>query len=94
MRYVWRDGEFRHPQTGEAMPIPVRNEVCAPRVQSDISEYRSPIDGSLISSRSARRYDLEKNDCVEVDPPKKKRAYKNPHFAQKRGLPLSEEARG
>ena len=91
-RYVWRDGCYRHPQTNEPMELPERGEICAPRVYSDINEYRSPIDGKLISSRSSRRYDLESNGCVEMDPPKKKRGYINPKFALKRGLKLNEEA--
>lgn len=90
MRYVWRDGQYRNPKTGEPMEIPDRG-VCAPLVQSDIKEYRSPIDGKLISSRSSRRYDLEKNGCVEADPPKKHRGYKNERFAKRHGLKLSEE---
>lgn len=92
-RYVWRDGCFRDPRTNEPMPMPERDGVCAPMVQSDIAEYRSPIDGTLIGSRSARRYDLQKNNCIEADPPKKRRGYRNPNFALKRGLPLNEEAR-
>lgn len=92
-RYVWRNGCWRDPRTDEPMPMPERDGVCCPMVQSDIPEYRSPIDGSPITSRSHRRYDLEKNGCVESDPPKRKRGYRNPHFALKRGLPLNEEAR-
>lgn len=91
-RYVWRDGRFRDPRTDEPMPLPERDGVCAPAVQSDIQEYRSPIDGRLITSRSHRRYDLESNDCVPA-PPRKKRGYKNPSFALPRGLPLNEEVR-
>lgn len=92
-RYVWRDGRFRDRATNEPMPIPERDGVCCPLIQSDITEYRSPIDGSMITSRSARREDLKRNDCVEVDPPKKPRGYKNPNFARKRGLPLREDVR-
>lgn len=91
-RYVWRDGAWRLPSTNEPMPMPERDGVCCPRVQSDIPEYRSPIDGKMITGRSQRRYDLEANGCVEVDPrPKSKRGYRNPHFANKRGLKLNEE---
>lgn len=94
MRYVWRNGCYRDPRTNEPMPMPERHEICAPMVRSDIAEYRSPIDGKLISSRSTRREDLIRNDCVEMDPrPKEKRGYKNPNFALKRGLPLREEVR-
>jgi hypothetical protein len=92
-RYVWKGDGFYHHSTGEPMFIPERKEICAPRVQSDIPEYRSPVDGTVITSRSQRRYDLEKNGCFELDPPKKKRGYRNPEFAGKRGLKLSEEVR-
>jgi hypothetical protein len=90
-RYVWRDGKFRDPATNEPMPMPERDGVCCPRVQSDIKEYASPIDGKMITSRSERRYDLAKHNCVEVDPPKVKRKYRNPSFALKRNLPLAED---
>lgn len=90
-RYVWRDGAFRDPRTDEPMPMPERDGPCCPMVQSDIQEYRSPVDGKPITSRTHRRYDLESNGCVPAEP--KRRGYKNPNFALKRGLPLNEEAR-
>jgi hypothetical protein len=88
--YVFRDGRWRDKRSGAPMPIPARDGLCAPRVQSDIAEYRSPVDGRPITSRSGRREDLTRNDCVEVDPPARRRGFKNPAFAGKRGLPLSE----
>lgn len=91
-RYIYKDGDFRHSSTGELMEIPQRDGVCMPMVRSDIPEYRSPIDGKLISSNSTRRYDLEANGCVPAEP-RKRRGYKNPHFALKRGLSLNEEGR-
>lgn len=91
-RYVWKPGEgFCHRSTGEPMALPERDDVCAPMVRSDISEYRSPIDGSLISSRSHRREDLKRNDCVEVPPRDKPRGYRNERFAAKHSLPLNHE---
>lgn len=92
-RFFWRDGHWRD-RDGNPMDLPSGNDVCCPRVFSDISEYQSPIDGSPITSRSARRYDLEKSGCVEMDPPKKRRGYRNPNFALKRGLPLNEASAG
>ena len=93
-RFVWREGQFVDPLSGQPMDMPERDGVCCPRVMSDIEPYASPIDGKMITSRSARRYDLESNNCHEVDPPSKKgRGYKNPNFALKRNLPLTEEAR-
>jgi hypothetical protein len=75
------------------MALPDTDEVTVPRyVISDIEPYRSPIDGSVVGGRAQKRYDLEKNGCVEAEP-RKKRDYRNPSFALKRGLKLSDEAR-
>jgi hypothetical protein len=60
-------------------------------VRSDIAEYRSPIDGRLITSRAQRREDLLRNDCVEADPPPHRRGYRNPRFALRRRLPLIDD---
>lgn len=91
-RYVYRNGEFRDAD-GEPMPIPERDGLCMPMVVGDIPAYASPIDGRMITSRSARRYDLESNNCREADPPMKRRGFKNPEFARRHGLTLNEEAR-
>lgn len=63
-----------------------------PFVVSDITPYKSPIDGREITSRSQRRDDLRANGCVEWEPGMSKReaGYSNPTFALKRGLPLNE----
>jgi hypothetical protein len=75
-------------------------ELQAPMLMRDFDstgrEYRSPIDGKMITSRSERREDLIRNGCVEVDPPKAvgrdkdDPGFKNPRFAKKRRLPLKE----
>lgn len=91
-RYVRRDGQWVDPLTNEPMEMPERDGVCCPMVIGDIEPYASPIDGKMITSRSARRYDLESNNCREVDPPKRPRGYKNKKFAERRGLKLNEEA--
>ena len=69
-RYVWR-GQWLDPRTGTPMDIPVRDGPCTPMVRSDIEDYTSPIDGSVIRSRSGQRYDLAKNDCVIAPPTKR-----------------------
>lgn len=89
--YVWRDGQFVDKKTGEPMDKPYAGQIVAPRIMRDIPEYRSPINGKLITSRSERREDLARNDCVELDPPKRPRGFKNARFAKKHGLPLNEE---
>jgi hypothetical protein len=90
--YKWVNGNWIDKATGEAMEV--EDRVCAPMVRSDIPEYRSPIDGKLISSRSTRREDLKKNGCVEWEPGLSKRpgGLGNPRFAAKHGMPLSESA--
>jgi hypothetical protein len=89
--YLWKDGNWRDRRSGEPMWLPECDVIAAPRVQRDIAEYRSPIDGRPITSRSERCEDLKRNDCVEVEPrPAHKRGYRNPRFAVKRGLRLRE----
>ena len=91
-RYVWdsKTYTFRDRKTGEPMEVRDHNAICAPMVISDTPEYRSPIDGRLITSRSHRREDLKRNDCVEVGPPKRPRGFKNEAYARKHNLPLME----
>jgi len=84
--YVWRNGEFVEKRSGEKLQT--SGGIACPYVVRDISEYTSPIDGRPITSRSWRREDLARNDCVEVEPRKKPRGFKNARFAKKRGLPL------
>lgn len=83
-----RDGALVEKRTGAVLAVPDR--VCAPMVIGDIHEYRSPINGALIGSRSQQREDLKRNDCVLAEP-RKPRGYRNKSFALKRGLPLHPE---
>lgn len=90
-RYVWK-GEWRDRATGE--PMEVRpGPVCSPMVMSDTPEYASPIDGRMITSRSERREDLKRNNCVEAGdvPSPTGGKIRNKAFAAKRGLKVSEE---
>ena len=93
--YRWNAelSRFEDKRTGEPMQVKDRNAICKPYVQSDIPEYRSPIDGKLIGSRSTRREDLKKNDCVPWEPlSDRPRGIGNPRFAAKHGLKLDEAA--
>jgi hypothetical protein len=91
-RYWFRDGDVRD---ADGMPLLNQFEaqapLCAPMVMRDTPDYQSPIDGRWITSRSWRREDLKRNNCVEVDPPRKPRGFKNERFARKRALPLNPE---
>src|SRR5690606_34957281 len=92
-RFVFRDGCLRDKDTNEPVPPPSREprEFVRFQIIGEIREYISPVTGKLITNRKERRYDLESNNCYEIDPPKKPRGYRNPNFALKRGLPLNEE---
>lgn len=89
-RYVWdrKTYQFRDKKTGEPMEVKDPNAICAPMICSDIPEYRSPIDGRWITTRPERREDLKRHGCIEIDPPKRPRGFKNERFAKKHNLPL------
>lgn len=88
-KYTYRDGKLVD-DTG----LPMLNQeersrpLQAPRVVGDLPGYRSPIDGSWIDGRRARRYDLEKNNCIDANelPSPTNGKLKNKKFAQKHGL--------
>lgn len=83
-RYVWRNGHWRDPKTGTPMELRHPGAVCKPQIMPDIREYLSPITGEPITTRGARREDLRKHGCVEVDP-KPRRGLRNARFAKKWG---------
>lgn len=58
---------------GRCVEIPIENNIepVSAHVWPDIPEYRSPIDGRVISGRAARREDLIRNGCVEYDGPRR-----------------------
>lgn len=68
---------------------------AVPNIIFDIPAYQSPIDGRWISSRSERRDDLARNNCVDARDFKSPTGGKirNKEFAAKRGLQVSEEFR-
>jgi hypothetical protein len=95
-RYFYRNGNI---VDRDGFPMLSHNELAhdesqirAPMVMRDIEPYRSPIDDRWITSRSWRREDLKANNCVEADPPKRKRGYVNPTFAKKQGVRVCEES--
>jgi hypothetical protein len=89
--YVCREGRWFDKRTGEPMELPKGDVITAPRIMSDIEDYRSPIDGRTIGGRAGQREDLKRSDCVLAPPPKEKKGYRNPTFAKKRGLKLRED---
>lgn len=86
-RMVDRDG---FPMVGHNDLAMDETQIRCPMVMRDIPEYASPVDDRMITSRSWRREDLARNHCVEVDPPKRPRGFKNPAWAKKRGKRVNE----
>ncbi len=65
-----------------------RSDFPCPMIMRDIDEYESPIDGRMISSRSAKREDLKRSGCVEYEPQAgHRKGYENPHFIKKHKVP-------
>lgn len=88
-KFVLRDGRLVDKETG----LPMLNQeerarpLQTPASYSDIPGYRSPIDGSWIEGRRARKYDLEKNGCVDANELSSgPRKLKNAKFAAKHGM--------
>lgn len=59
--------DYAQPQTCECGAAATK-VICAPMIQPDIPGYTSPIDGRWIGSRTARRDDLRRHNCVEYEP--------------------------
>ena len=53
--------------------IPDRSQQAGPFLQSDIGGYISPVGNGWIEGRSARREDLKRSGCREIDPSEYKR---------------------
>jgi len=72
-------------ETGEPM-VSGEWKPVTPQVFGDLPGYASPIDGSWIEGRRARKYDMEKNGCVDANDFSKPKKLKNEAFAEKHGL--------
>jgi hypothetical protein len=60
-------------------------------VQSDLPAYKSPLGTGMIDGRAARREDLKRGNCREVDPSEHKvEGYYTERFARATGKPLIE----
>ena len=64
-----------------------RSDLPFPYIRGDLPPYRSPVTGKIIEGRAARREDLARTGCREVDPSEYKPVYKNYEFCQKHRLP-------
>lgn len=82
-KYVWRNDTWVEYDPYAPRPAPV-----FPMIMRDTKAYISPITGKEIDGRVARREDLKKHGCREIDPSEFKPVYRNKAFAKKHGLEL------
>lgn len=57
---------------------------------SDIPPYKSPVNGKIVDGRYARREDLKRSGCREVDPCEIRQGYSE-DFARRKGLAMPEK---
>jgi hypothetical protein len=67
-RLVWRDGKWRDKKTGKPTKVKDENAICRPYIQPDLPAYMSVVSNKMIDGRTARREDLKRSGCREVDP--------------------------
>ena len=84
---------LRQDKRGKFHLVPKHRAVPKGQPQSaalwaDLPPYKSPLGTGTIEGRSARREDLKRANCREVDPSEFKAVYRNPEFCAKHGLPL------
>jgi len=85
--YDAQTGRMVDKVTGEAMVDPSA-PLATPMFYGDTPGYRSPIDGRWIEGRRARKYDMEKHNCVDANELKSPTDGKlrNKKFVAKHGL--------
>ncbi|MBK7804374.1 MAG: hypothetical protein IPJ55_17285 [Chloracidobacterium sp.] len=81
-RGIMVDKTTREPMVPDGAPL------ATPMVVGDLPGYQSPIDGAWVDGRRARKYDLEKHNCVDANdfPSPTGGKLKNEAFAKKHGL--------
>lgn len=79
-KHIWRDGEWVEVSTLQRAPQ------VGPYIVRDTPAYMSPVTRKMIDGRAARREDLKRSGCREVDPSEFKPVYRNARFAKKNGL--------
>jgi hypothetical protein len=73
-RAIWKDGKLLAEYEGDVLVFlaadykdPKRSDtIASPMIMRDMGEYVSPIDNSVITSRSAHRDHLKRYDVIEV----------------------------
>lgn len=65
---LWIETYVMEDESKKPVPVVHVKRAAGYEIMPDLPEYESPISGRPISGRVARREDLKKNNCREVDP--------------------------
>ena len=69
------------------VPDPGRpRRAAGPYVASDLPAYKSPLGTGVVDGRAARREDLKRNNCREVDPGEFKPVFRDAKFCKQAGI--------
>jgi len=84
--YRWDGERFVDKRTGEPMEAP--DVIAVPYIASDIAPYLSVASGKMVDGRAARREDLKRTGCREVDPSEYKiESARTEKWAKRLGVP-------
>lgn len=89
MRLVWdkEEGTFVDPEDYYRKKAAKRFEKASdfpcPYIAGDIPEYVSPVTGKLVDGRAARKEDLKRSGCRELDPSEWSGKFKSEKKARK-----------
>jgi hypothetical protein len=86
-RYRW------NPESGTVEEVTAFGADHAPQlfqIIRDLPAYKSPLGDGWVDGRAARREHLKRTGCREVEPGEFRATYRNPAFAAKRGLTVTE----
>jgi hypothetical protein len=70
---------------GFPMELPEGNVITMPHVISDMTPYESPLGTGMIDGRKARREDLKRGGCREVEPSEFRPTFRTEKWAKRFG---------
>lgn len=88
-RYVWNRATQQFIDR-DGQPLEAPDRISAPLILSDMPAYESPLGTGMIEGRRARREDLKRGGCREVDPSEHRMKFVNKSWAKRRGYPVEQ----
>lgn len=81
-KHVWVDGDWIEYDPREERLNRARQPSNFPTVIRDTAPYVSPVTRKIIEGKAARREDLKRSNCREVDPSEYKPVYYTEKYAK------------